>query len=246
MSSLRAVVVGSLLAFALIAGTPAPAAAQWYVAGFLGGNHTKPADVSVATDRLDATFHDVHFEAKPLQSPQYYGAHIGRFFGKNRRFGLEGEFIHLKMFSLTQDAYDVTGRLDDLNLASTSPVRMDSLVQRYSMTHGLNFILVNAVLRHPFKGESGPIAFIGRAGGGPTFAHAETTVLNQSQQQYEWAGAGVNGSAGLDLRLHRHVSAMIEYAITYARPQISLAGGTGRTTALTQQVAVGLAFGLSR
>jgi hypothetical protein len=235
-------------AFALLAGTPSPAAAQWYAVGFFGGNHTKPADLRVTGDagQLDATFHDVRFEARPLQSPQYYGGRVGHLFGAGRRFGIEGEFIHLKIYSLTEDTYDTTGHLGDVDLASIGPLTMNSIVQRYSMTHGLNFVLINAVLRHPLKGEDGPIAFIGRAGAGPTFAHAETTVLNVSRQQYEWAGAGVHGAAGLDVRMGLKLSAVIEYKITYARPEISIPNGIGRATALTHQVAAGLAFGLSR
>ena len=85
-----------------------------------------------------------------------------------------------------------------------------------------------------------------RTGAGPTLPHAETTVGGERLEQYELAGLGLHAAAGLDVRLHRRVSALVEYKCTYARPALTIAGGTARSTALTHQVAAGLAIGLSR
>lgn len=221
-----------------------PASAQIYVGSYLGANHTMAADVVVTQPDQNTSlrFADVTFAARPLQSPQYYGVRIGGMLGGARRYGVEVEFIHLKVISQTSDVHDVTGTLDGNPINARVP--MDSVVQRYSMTHGLNFVLLNAVVRRPIG--QGALAFVGRAGAGPTYPHAETTVRQQVKEQYEYAGLGVHAAAGLDVQLKGLLSAIVEYKFTLANPRITVAGGEGRMRAATHQIAAGLAFGLSR
>jgi hypothetical protein len=225
-------------------GAAAPAHAQWFGGLYFGANATRPADVEISQPARDTslTFNDVRSDARPFTSPQYYGVRIGRLFGARARFGVDLELIHLKVIGRTQDAFAVSGRADGIPVSGT--VRMDTLVQRYSMTHGLNFILVNFIARHPLAG--GRFALIGRLGAGPTYPHAETTVGGMSREQYEIAGSGVHAAAGLDIKIKGRVSAISEYKLTAAKPRISIAEGTGRMRAVSHQVAVGLAFGLSR
>ena len=233
------------LSVACVAILPSRADAQWYFVAGLGGNHTTPATVSIRQPSHDTSldFQRVHFEAKALTSPQYYDWHLGKLFGASRRLGIELEFIHLKVIADTTRDVRVTGV--EQGAAVDEVARLDSRIQRYSMTHGLNFVLLNVVSRLPMGG-AGRLALVVRAGAGATLPHAETNVYHEVKQLYEWAGAGYDAGAGLSLRLRGRLSAVVDYKATRARPQISLADGTGRTTALTHQVAVGLAFGLSR
>ena len=231
-----------LAVFALACATPA--SAQWFGNLYFGANTTRAADVEISQPSVDTslTFRDVEFDARPFTSPQYYGVRLGRMFGQAGQFGVEFELIHLKVIGRTEETYDVIGRVSGQPIAG--PARMDTLVQRYSMTHGLNFLLVNLVARRPLGDTR--VAHMGRAGAGPTYPHAETTVGNEAREQYEIAGAGVHLSGGVDVKLAGRLSAMAEYKLTLAHPTISIAGGTGRVRATTHQVAFGLAFGLSR
>jgi hypothetical protein len=243
MSSNRSTLV-MLGVTCLLASHARPAAAQFYVGGYLGGNHTVTADVAVTQPGTNTAlrFADVTFAARPLQSPQYYGVRIGSTLGGARRYGVEVEFIHLKVIGQTSQLVAVSGTLDG-NPVNT-PMRMDSVVERYSMTHGLNFLVINAVTRRPIGG--GPFAFVGRAGAGPMFPHAETTVRHERQEQYEYAGVGVHAAAGLDVKLKGFLSAVVEYKFTFGSPTITMAAGQGQMRAATHHVAAGLAFGLSR
>ncbi len=211
----------------LSASLPAGAEAQVYFGAYLGANHTLPADVSidVPAKGLAVRFEDVEWEGKPFASPQYYGFRGGAFFGARRRFGLEVEFLHAKMIAKIDSA-------------------MQAVVQRYSMTHGLNFLTVNVVSRFPIG--TGPVSFIARAGAGPTLPHAETNVLGRVQEQYQYAGMGMQAAAGVDVRLIGRLSAMGEYKFTFAKPTITLADGTGQTTAAAHQVIFGLTIALSK
>ena len=224
-----------------------PATAQWYSAAYLGTNHTRPSDVSVAVPALNLalTYQDVQFDAKPFKSPQYYGGRFGRLIGAKRRIGIEIEFIHLKVIGQTSQVYPVTGQFGTLTgVSAQSP--MSAVVEEYQMTHGLNFILGNILGRLPIGAENGPLTLIVRGGAGPTFPHAESRVAGESVNQYEWAGLGVHGAAGLNIRIAGPVSALAEYKLTYAKPEITIGGGTGQMTAVTHQFAFGLTFGLAQ
>jgi hypothetical protein len=196
----------------------------------VGANKTQPADIAVKGDGYDLRFPKVDFEARPLESPQYYGWRLGRFLNDTRRLGVELEFIHLKVIA--------------------DPAQLGPEVQQYRMTHGLNFLVVNLASRLPFGRSAygdAPFALISRLGGGITIPHGETTILNVTQEQYEYGGLGAHAAIGLTARLKGRLSLVTEYKLTYAKPRITTAhNGTGQTTALTHHVAVGFAFGLTR
>ena len=236
-----------IVAFVIVLVVPTRAAAQWFFAAYAGGNYTPAADVSIDAPAIDVvlTYQDVRFTGEPLASPQYYGYRIGRMVGETRRLGLEIEFIHLKVIADTSREYTVSGRAPGSVLPPRA--RMSDIVEQYQMTHGLNFVVVNLVTRTPIGGGGSPrMALVARAGAGPVIPHAETRVAGRSQEQYEYAGVGAHAAAGLDLKLRGRTSALIEYKITIAKPEIDLASGTGRMTAITHQVAVGFAFGIAR
>lgn len=227
---MRSNVFSILVVVGCLASLPAPAAAQWYAGVYMGANTTSPADVTVKGDGYDITFPDVAFEAKSFTSPQYYGWRLGRFFDEGRRFGLELEFIHLKVIAKPED--------------------LGPAVTRYQMTHGLNFLVVNLTNRIPLGrsayGEP-RVALVARGGIGVTLPHAETTILGEAREQYEYAGLGAHAAVGLDVRLKGRLSLVSEYKLTYAKPTITTAhNGIGQTTAMSHHVAVGFAFGLSR
>jgi opacity protein-like surface antigen len=236
-------VIGFLVTFAFV--IPASTAdAQWYFVGYLGANSTTPGDVSIdlPASNLSLTFHDVEFDAHPFESPQYYGWRLGKLFAAGGRIGVELEFTHLKVIGLTDAVYDVDGSSGSASFPPGAPMR--AIVERYSMTHGLNFLVGNVVVRHPLG--SGRAAFVGRVGVGSTIPHTETTVLAGSVDKYESGGFGFHAAAGLDVQLNGRLSFVVEYKFTRASPEISVAGGTGQTTASSHHVAFGLAFGMSR
>jgi hypothetical protein len=224
----RRLVLSTLAALLLF--TPSAASAQWFGSVYMGANNTRPSEIKLKGDGYDTTFPPVEFEAKSFTSPQYYGYRLGRFLSDTRRVGVEFEFIHLKVIA--------------------KPEQLGPDVQRYSMTHGLNYLLVNLVSRKPFGRSAygdAPYALISSLGAGITLPHAETTILGVAREQYEYGGPGAHAGLGLDVRLKGRLSLLTEYKLTYSRPTISTAhNGTGQVTALSHHLAVGLAFGLSR
>lgn len=222
---------------------PGAAEAQWYTSVYLGANHTPAADVTIEQPSANTSlrFRDVSFSARPFASPQYYGIRIGRLVGERRRLGVELEFIHLKVIGETGKTFEASGTLEGAEVQG--PVRMDSIVQQYAMTHGLNFFVINLVSKHP-TGRAG--AFVVRLGAGGTMPHAESTVRGVNREQYEYGGPGFHTSAGYEAGLTRWTTAFVEYKLTAARPAISIAAGTGRTTSVSHHIAAGFTFGSRR
>jgi hypothetical protein len=152
------------------------------------------------------------------------------------------------VYAEIEHAVHVTGRSGGVNVDTTT--RMDTFVQHYAMSHGMNFALVNAVVRMPLGDGGGTalsrVAVIGRAGAGPMLPHAETNVGGRSREQYQRAGVGFQLAGGVDVRLAGWLSAIADYKFGHARPQIDIVDGTGQMSANVHQVAFGLALGLSR
>ena len=237
-----------LLVFGLL--LPRAADAQWYVAGYLGTNHTLPSTVSIDQPALGTSlaFDDVEFDARPFESPHYYGVRVGRLFGECRRFGVEFEWVHPKVYADTSEPVHITGRLANASIDTT--IRMDTIVQRYSMSHGMNFALINAVMRIPMSADANSfasrVAITGRAGAGPMVPHGESEIAGQIVEQYEVAGVGYQLAGGVDVRIAGRLSALVDYKFGHASPEITVFSGTGQTTANVHQLAFGLAFGFTR
>lgn len=223
--------------------TPSVASSQWHGAVFLGAAHTQSADVMIDQPQIGRSVRvqKVDFEARSFRSPQYYGWRLGRMFGLNQIYGVELEFIHLKQIALTDRDYVMAGTGPGV---VNGTVRMNTVVDRYQMTHGLNFVLVNVVSR--LRMRSGPATLVFRSGVGQTRPHAETTIAGESIEQYEWAGLGSQASAGVDVKVTRLLSATAEYKLTYARPRITVVGGTGTTTSVSHHLAFGISVGHPR
>src|SRR6187455_911971 len=82
---------------------PTPATAQWRFGVYMGGNHTKPADIHIVQPAagMDVTYSKVGFDAEPFKAPQYYGWRFSRGLLHSEVLGVELEFTHLKMFART-------------------------------------------------------------------------------------------------------------------------------------------------
>jgi lipid A oxidase len=225
----------------LIAATPAQA--QWYAGVQFGVNRTASStvDIDAPAAGLSQQFHDVQFEGRSFSSPPYYGWRVGRVITTTRgiSFAAEFEFVHAKVYSETGRTYVVTpisGGGPTTNFAL-----MSDTVQRYDMSHGLNFALANLVIQAPLrKSGDGPVSLSLRIGFGPMIPHAETTVLGQSREQYEYGGMAFGGGVGATVRLVGRLSGMTEYKVTFGRPEITLAQGTGRASVLMHHVIAGV------
>ena len=226
---------------------PGSARADWIFGAFLGHAQTHSSTVvltlpSQAT-RLDLT--GVDYRGESFRSPQYYGLRVTWSPDAHPWLGVEGEWIHAKVFAEVDRAVHMRGTLRGAPVDATVP--MSSLVQRLAMSHGLNFILANLALRHGLgpvdaRGARRVVAVV-RGGAGPMRPHAESHVDHVAREQYENGGFGAQVAGGLELSLWRGLGALGEYKFTWASPEIAVAGGQAKVPARSHHFVFGMRYG---
>jgi hypothetical protein len=230
------VIVGTLafivstLAFARASG------AQWIVSAYGGAIHTQAADVRVQqpASTTDLLFADMPFESRSFESPIYYGYRVGHSLGGARWLFLEGELIHGKLYPRHPGATRGSGML---RAQPALQVPFDTVVQEFNMSHGLNFVLGNILVRRPITTW---FTATGRAGLGALLPHTESVVEAQRRGRYEWAGFAGQLSGGGEARLSRRIAATAEYKWSRASAQVTVAEGQAALTTRSHHMALGL------
>jgi lipid A oxidase len=225
---------------------PAAARADWIVSAFGGAAHTQSStmDLRLPAQGTQVTLHGVDYRGHSFQSPQYYGLR-GTWFPKGRWIGFEGEWIHAKVYAEVEGDVHANGTLRGAPIDAA--IALSSIVNRISMSHGLNFILANVSARHGFGAvdANGDHRLVGvvRAGAGPTLPHAESQIDNVYFEQYEGGGLGVQVGGGIELSVWRGLGAIVEYKFTWASPDIEVAnGGDAKIPSRTHHVAFGVQY----
>jgi hypothetical protein len=210
----------------------------WVVAAYLGYTYTHPSSLTISQEGLGTkvTFREVRFEGRPFRTPLYYGVRGGRFLKSRLWLGFEAEFIHLKVFADT--GQQVRARGIESGRAIDGPIRLNRIVQRYSISHGVNLLLFNLVVRRHLR----RFLVCGRFGLGPTFPHTETTILGRSQEQYELGRAGFQAAAGAEFPLRGGLHFLSEYKFTRTRQQGKIFSGSAESVLRSHHAVFGLSY----
>lgn len=212
---IRSLLLGTVLL------VPATASAGWTAGVYLGANWTFPTTLTLQQNNgPTTTWNDVHFHSRPFESPQYYGYRIGWFPSADARVGAEAEFIHQKVY--------------------TTDGALGPIVRSFAVSHGLNLLLGNVVVR---QRTTSRIRLIARFGAGIGIPHGESDVLGQVQQQYEISGFALQAAAGPEFTLSKHARVFADYKLTTIAPNVSVSGGTMKGRYTGQHLAAGLGFG---
>ena len=177
----------------------------------------------------DLTFHGVSYRGRDFASPPYYGGRLAYFPGERSHWGFGAEFFHAKMYLETGKTVHVIGTRAGAPVDAAE--RIDNTIESFNISHGLNFLMAEAIYRW-FPAERGK-EFLGRfqpyigAGIGAVIPHVETTIGGLHFEQYEWRGPGVQGFAGTNFDLLKHLSLFVEYKFTYANlDKLDIPGGS--------------------
>jgi hypothetical protein len=213
-----------------------PVGAQWIVSAYAGTIHTRAADMRIQQtgSATDLRFADVPFESRSFESPIYYGYRAGHRLGRTPWLFLEGELIHGKLYPQQPGAARGTGMLRGQPAAQ---VPFPTVVQEFNMSHGLNFLLGNILVRREMTAR---FTAIGRAGLGALLPHTESVVDAARRGRYEWAGVAVQLSGGAEVSLSGRIAATAEYKWTRASPRVTLAEGQATLTTRSHHLALGV------
>ena len=222
------------------------ARAEWTLAAYLGGIHT--ADTYLAIDQPSRgnqlTFEGVRYRGESFIGPIYYGVRSGYFLPFASFLGVEVEFIHLKVFADTDRQVFVRGIQGGVPISQQVP--MKEIIQGFSISHGVNYLLINAVVRRRLGRAAthprGRLILVGRAGAGPSIPHPESTIEGASLQHYEGGAAALHLAGGMEIHLWRGLYALGEYKFTRSRQSVGVVDGTAQTLLRTHHGVFGLAY----
>jgi hypothetical protein len=182
---------GSLF-LVLVFAVPRAADADWLFGGFMGASATSSNTLTFTPAAGPATsLANVAYKGQAFRSPIYFGYRIGWMPG-DHGLGVEFEFTHAKAIAIETGSADLT---------------------QFQQSHGLNFLLANAVYRTSPACDGRCVASL-RAGAGISRPHVETTVRNVHQEQYQYGGIAWQLGAGLEYRVWRFAYALADARVT--------------------------------
>jgi hypothetical protein len=233
----------SILALAVTA----PAFAEWTVGAFAGGCRTGNTSLTLVQPAADTsvTFVPVRYRSASFEMPIYYGYRVGAFLAP-RWLGVEGELIHMKVIADTARASRAQGTVGGQAVAG--PRAIDSVLDRFSITHGVNLLLANVVVRRAGTAASPSRAprwmLVGRIGAGASIPHPESTSGGLSLERYEWGAFSMQGAAAAEVRITGPLYVSGEYKLTRTVQDVTIAGGSARTPLVTHHLVAGLTLHL--
>ena len=214
---MRTLVARTIACAALVIGTPTRA--EWFVAGYLGGAHTVDSDLTVRQPDGTHLFRGVAWESRSFEVPPYYGIQLGGFF-TDGAFGVRIDYCHDKVYAQS-------------DLAPT--------LQRFSLSHGLNSITVDALVRQRWAGR----ALYGGGGIGTVVPHVETATAAGSVEEYQWfRGFTGKALAGIALEVAGPFAVFAELRLTWIHASMEIPGGDARASFFTVHAAAGVLFRL--
>ena len=220
---------------------PAPLRAEWRLQAYWGGAKTQ--DSTFHLEQLaagnDLKLDPVPFASESFDLPLYYGIRAGVFLPRLRWLGVEAEFTHLKVIADTHRTTRATGIAggEEVDRDAT----LDEFLQEFAISHGMNFLFVNAVVRWP-EPAARRVHLLLRAGCGPTLPHAESSAAGRRLEQYELSGPGVQVAVGMEVTVRGGLHGLIEYKLTRANPTVAVIDGSADAVYWTHHGVFGLGY----
>ncbi len=232
----------------LIAGLfPLPAHAEWMLSFYGGTALTLDSDVKLkqpGDTRL--TFHGVEWDSDAFEEPQYFGLRLTYWLSRQSPGGLAIDFVHDKMIAELDQEVSVTGRRRGEQVDADEV--LSGTFAKLEFSHGHNLLTANVLYRGLPRGHS-RTAWLKRLqpyiglGAGVAVPHVEVIAGSVATGEYQFAGPALQGLAGIDIDLVKHLSLFVELRLSYAHLDADLdGGGSLETDALTYHLSIGFAL----
>ena len=219
---------GALLALGMLA-APEVACAEWAFGAYGGAASTANCDVTLSRPggtRL--TFRDVSWDDESFDSPIFYGARLVSWLGGDAAWGVSLDFTHAKIVAERGRAVAVSGTRNGAPVEGTE--LLADTFDELQVSHGLNFLTVNALRRWRPGDAAGQDAFgrlrpFATLGGGIVIPHVEVQTAGSATGEYHVTGPALQGGGGTEVLLTGPLSLWGEYRLSYADVWADLAGG---------------------
>lgn len=169
------------------------------------------SDISFRTGTSDFTLYNVkaeddrglrfHHEGAPQYSYQ-----LGYYF-KNKNFGVEFNFDHIKYFAVHNQVVRVTGTVNGEKINTDTAIT--AFVQNFEHSDGANYALFNFVKWKSLYASStqkSQLNFVWKAGAGPVIPKTNSTIMGRHyDDQYRVSGYVVALEAGVRYTFLKHL-----------------------------------------
>jgi opacity protein-like surface antigen len=226
----------------------APLHGETLLAIYSGKSFTDKSDLTLSQPAADTRlrFRDVAYDDESFTSPIYYGAKVTHFFRDRPWLGASVDFFHYKVFAGTDRTVRANGRENGAPVDRRQ--RLDDTVQRFSISHGVNYLTLNLLARGRWRRDprfrEGRVQPYAGAGVGVLLLHPESAIGGESFQQYEWNGVGYQLFLGVDYRVTPHWGLFVEYKYNSRDVNVEVVDGTADTGLSTHHLAFGASYRL--
>jgi hypothetical protein len=226
---------------AMVGSCPELSFAQWQASAYIGAAHTGTSYLFLTQPTLGTIlrFKPVGYRGESFRSPFYYGARIAR--DLSPHWAVEAELIHLKVFANVNRPSTVTGLLNGSPVDRAEPI--DDIVQRFSISHGVNLILGNLLFRQPLLRSHSRrlprLLLVLRLGAGTTRPHAESTIVGRANEHYQLGSPAAQFAAGVELNIFHRLYWAGEYKFTRTRQQVDVFQGKATSLLESHHVVTG-------
>ncbi|HEX8820734.1 MAG TPA: hypothetical protein VF794_12470 [Archangium sp.] len=193
----------------------------------------------------DLTYRDISWTSQSWTSPIYYGVRLTHHFEARRDWGVMLDFFHDKVFADTEQAVRVTGTRGGEPVEGMEP--MAATVQRFNMSHGMNYLTLDVLHRWntcPEPGCTGRVQPYVGAGAGLVIPHVEATMGDQAVSEYQVRGPAFQVLGGVAWPFASRFALSSEYRFTHTSPTVDVPGGTLETSIDTHHLIAGPSFRL--
>ena len=160
-------------------------------------------------------FRGVSWQSRSFEAPPYYGIQVGSFFAADGAVGARIDYCHDKVYATS----------------SLAPV-----LQRFSLSHGVNSITIDGLLR----ARRGALSVYAGLGLGTTIPHVEAVTASGAVDEYQWfRGLAAKALAGATYDVTGPLAVFAELRITYIDLKVDVPDGTASTPLFTAHVAAG-------
>lgn len=219
-----------LIAGFVLAAAPSASAEPFFDAS-LGKSFTGRSRIHVRQPSIGSDFrvHDVGFDDDSFAGPLWYSLRAGYFLESRPWLGFGVELLHFKVFADTAEEQRVSGTYR--GTAIDAVTRVDSIVQGFDVSHGVNYVTADLLLRYPLLRDGdrfpyGRIQPYAGTGLGMVVTHAENRIdQTDNHERYEIGGVGVQAFTGVRFQLIRWFGLFAEYKFTHSDLDVGVANG---------------------
>jgi len=208
---------------------------------YIGKNFPSKTYLTISQDinKTFLKFDDVKLTDKSFEFPLYYGVKLSYNLNFVSKFLFaELEFIHSKVYSDQEQIVKATGIYRDSLLDSY--IRFGDIVQNFSISHGLNYLLLNFGYKFPALAKIYPYF---KFGAGISIPHFETTVDSLSFERYEVNDFVIQLAGGANLKLYKNFFGFLEFKYTQGEIlKAGIFGGTADTNIKMFHFVFGLGY----